>query len=761
MADDEVAGSGSGNVAAVGRELDLPAVEGFGALREIGVGGFSRVFEALEFEFRRWVAIKVLNDRLEGDDGVADFERECRLLGVLSRHPNVVTVFASAFAADGHPAIVMELFRAGSYMDVVRGSGPLGVRELLAAGVAVSGALGTAHVQGVVHGDVKPHNVFRSEFGSAVLGDFGIASLMHLGSAAVRTRLSLYYAAPELVEIGASASSPFADQYSLAATMYALGTGSRPFDGGVDDTTERLLERMVYEPAPRLESGFPESLADVLAKAMAREPQDRFGDMADFAAALGGVEREQGLDPTSLLMSSGESRYVGRTPGSHSLTPVTPRDSDTSPKPAAAAAPMAAPEDSDDDPTEQSQTVMRPITPSRLPASEPDHSPAEAKRIPRWAKTAAAAMAAIAVAIAVLVAILSASDNAVDDGSITGGCADDGLTLVVANESKPLDVGAAVSLVAADQGDAMLFVTEDSLTPAAIAVVTDFPPARVFLVGGVAALTEDIRDVLESLAPDDACIERIGGGNHVVTAGQVVHRVLGDSTGGTLVVAYDESLADVGVAASLVASGGADALLFASEHDDLGDVTAVAIGQRYPERVLLVGSTAALSSEIETQLKQVTPNVDVDRFDGNTRFHTAALAAECAFTKGATTAVIANGWKPEDVGVAAAYAAVRGGTAVLYAGPDALAVDTDDNDTEEKLREFEPIQVVLIGGTDHLSQDVYAEVRDVVPDAEVHRVRGATTLEIAAKATRLALDDKKMSLTSGNGAESESEPCDP
>ena len=322
---------------------DVPIVEGYGALREIGRGGFSRVYEALQFEFQRWVAIKVLTERLESAEEIADFERECRLTGVLSRHPNIVTVLASALTEEQRPCIVMELFPHGSYLNILKRTGPLGLEDLLSLAVRISGALATAHRQGMVHGDVKPQNIFRSEFGSAALGDFGIATLLHQRTEAAKTRLSLYYAAPELVDSGVSATSPFADQYSLAATIYTLATGLRPFESEAGDTTGQLLARMLSEPSPRLGEEFPASLDDALSQAMAREPQDRHRDVVAFAAAIAKVEQELGLRPTEIPLVRDSGRYVGETPGSDRPRPTTgSRSQDTPTTPPSAAHPHHA-----------------------------------------------------------------------------------------------------------------------------------------------------------------------------------------------------------------------------------------------------------------------------------------------------------------------------------------------------------------------------------------------------------------------------------
>ena len=387
---------------------DPPTIEGYGALREIGRGGFSRVYEALQFEFERWVAVKVLKEALDGAEETAEFERECRLTGVLSRHPNIVTVFNSAFTSEHRPCIVMELFPHGSYLNILQSTGPLGLEELLSLSIRVSGALATAHRQGMVHGDVKPQNIFRSEFGSAALGDFGIATFMSHSLSANKTRLSLYYAAPELIERGISATSPFADQYSLGATIYTLATGRRPFESEAGETTRQLLARTLSEPAPRLGGDFPSALADALQQAMAREPHQRHRDVVAFAAAIAKVEQDLGFTPTEIPFTRDRGRYVGQTPDSDQPPSRPSTSSQDAPAVAASAHSGERPADSEPEPALEEQSA-RPsdrtvVRPSGIDTNSPPSmtaAPTRSRKSPLWAKVAAvAALVAAAAGIA-------------------------------------------------------------------------------------------------------------------------------------------------------------------------------------------------------------------------------------------------------------------------------------------------------------------------------------------------------------------------
>ena len=279
---------------------DVPVVEGFVDLVEVGRGGFSRVFGAYQVAFDRRVALKVLNARLADDASVAAFERECQAMGGLSRHPFIVTVLASAFTSDYRPCIVMDLFERGNYMQLVRRDGPLPLEELLSLSVRVAGALATAHQAGVVHGDVKPQNIFKSAFGYPALGDFGIATLRNRLVERAGVGLSPHFVAPELIEMGAGAVGAAADQYSLGATMFTLATGRRPFESDSPRAPQQVLAEALEAPAPVLPETFPRDLRAALRRAMAREPQDRFPDLGAFAVALANIEHRLGHRPTAI-----------------------------------------------------------------------------------------------------------------------------------------------------------------------------------------------------------------------------------------------------------------------------------------------------------------------------------------------------------------------------------------------------------------------------------------------------------------------------
>jgi len=280
----------TGRTASTGSEPDTdpPAdaaesVPGYRDLAEIGHGGFSVVYRAVQESFERSVAVKVLTVGTD-EDARRRFRREVRLASRLSGHPHVVTVLDTGSTASGRPYLAMDLYDGGSMRDRLRRSGPLSPAQTAAVGAKIGEALAAAHTLGVLHRDVKPNNILISRFGEPALADFGVSCLLDSSSSAsVLDVFSPQHAAPELMTRGVLTAS--SDIYALGSTLYQLVTGRPPF-GGEGRDVRSIMWRAVSEPPPRPDCPELPELADAIVRAMAKEPEERFEDAAQFARTL-------------------------------------------------------------------------------------------------------------------------------------------------------------------------------------------------------------------------------------------------------------------------------------------------------------------------------------------------------------------------------------------------------------------------------------------------------------------------------------------
>jgi serine/threonine-protein kinase PknK len=264
---------------------DAPeSVPGYRDLARIGHGGFSVVYRAVQESFERAVALKVLTMGTTDEEARRRFLREVRLASRLSGHPHVVTVLDTGMTVSGRPYLAMDLYDGGSMKERLKRSGPLSPAQTAMVGAKIAEALAAAHALGVLHRDVTPNNILVSRFGEPALADFGVSCLLDASSSAsVLDVFSPQHAAPELMTRGTPTVA--SDVYGLGSTMHQLLTGQPPF-GGEGRDVRSIMWRAVSEPPPRPNCpGVPE-LADAILRAMAKEPEERFADAAEFARVL-------------------------------------------------------------------------------------------------------------------------------------------------------------------------------------------------------------------------------------------------------------------------------------------------------------------------------------------------------------------------------------------------------------------------------------------------------------------------------------------
>ncbi|MFC9996669.1 serine/threonine-protein kinase [Nocardia sp. NPDC127526] len=256
--------------------------------RELGRGGMGSVFLARHPRLPRLTALKVLNRELFSDhESRARFDREAELIARLD-HPNIVSIYDRG--AVGEQLWISMQYVEGHDAAAVPSTDMSAERAVRIIG-EVAEALDYAHAKGVMHRDIKPANIMLEASANGrpervLLTDFGIARLRDDAGHLTRTgtfTATLAYASPE--QLSGEQLDPRADQYSLACSLFRLLTGAGPFES---EHPGVVMQRHLYDSPPSLSAvrpDLPPALDRVLARAMAKRPQDRFGTCAEFAAA--------------------------------------------------------------------------------------------------------------------------------------------------------------------------------------------------------------------------------------------------------------------------------------------------------------------------------------------------------------------------------------------------------------------------------------------------------------------------------------------
>ena len=238
-------------------------------LEKVGDGGMALVYRAKDTLLNRIVAVKVLRDQFSTDmEFVERFRREAQSAASLS-HPNVVNIYDVGQTDTAH-FIVMEYVQGENLSAVIREKGALSEHFVVSVSLQIARALSHAHQHGIVHRDIKPHNILITQEGQVKVTDFGIAQAM---SAANLTQTgvvlgSVHYFSPEQARgVNVTSSS---DLYSLGVVMYEMLTGRQPFRG---DTPIAIALKQIQENPVPLRQHLPElnrSLEQLVMRLMAR-----------------------------------------------------------------------------------------------------------------------------------------------------------------------------------------------------------------------------------------------------------------------------------------------------------------------------------------------------------------------------------------------------------------------------------------------------------------------------------------------------------
>jgi len=255
---------------------------------KIGQGGMAVVYQGRHVESGETVAVKVLSSQAPDEANFERrFRREARVLMDL-KHPHIVPV-TDFGEVDDVAYLVMPYLRVGSLAQRMAEK-PIAAVEGGRIFGEIASALAYAHEKGVVHRDVKPSNVLLTEEGQALLSDFGLAQI-HDASVSLTGSMMLgtpAYVSPEMVR--GEPVDAHADQYALGIILFELTTGRLPFNA---ETPMAILVKQANEPLPRpreIRPNIPEAVERVILRATAKNPQDRFGSVAEmdhfFQAAL-------------------------------------------------------------------------------------------------------------------------------------------------------------------------------------------------------------------------------------------------------------------------------------------------------------------------------------------------------------------------------------------------------------------------------------------------------------------------------------------
>ena len=264
-------------------------------LRKLGTGGMANVYLAEDQELGRRVAIKILDERHAGDEQFIErFRREAKNAAGLS-HPNIVSIYDRG-EAEGTYYISMEYLEGRSLKELILARGPAPIPVAVDYARQVLAALRVAHRQGLVHRDIKPHNVLVDGEGRLKVTDFGIA---RAGPSQMTEEGSIIgtaqYLSPEQAQ-GAPVT-PASDLYSVGIVLYELLTGSVPFTG--ETPVELAMKHLskVPEAPSHLRPEIPRDLDFVVMRALAKSPEERYSSADEMDADLARVARGVSVSP--------------------------------------------------------------------------------------------------------------------------------------------------------------------------------------------------------------------------------------------------------------------------------------------------------------------------------------------------------------------------------------------------------------------------------------------------------------------------------
>lgn len=275
-------------------------------IEQLGEGGMATVYKAYDTRLEREVAFKVIRRGAfppeQLDQILARFEREAKALAKLS-HPYIVKVYDYG-EYEGSPYLVMEYLPGGTLKTHLGPDQQVAWAEAMQWLLPVARGLSFAHARGIIHRDVKPANILFSETGELMLTDFGIAKLLEIEAGNTLTASGVGIGTPEYMApeqgLGQGVDAR-ADIYSLGIVLYEMITGRKPYTA---DTPMAVVLKQISDPLPRPTQyvpDLPDAVEKVLLKALAKQPEDRYLSMDDFARAMENMSK--GIVPSIIPLN--------------------------------------------------------------------------------------------------------------------------------------------------------------------------------------------------------------------------------------------------------------------------------------------------------------------------------------------------------------------------------------------------------------------------------------------------------------------------
>lgn len=291
-------------------------------VRPLGSGGMADVFLAHDSILDRDVALKVMSTRYASDEEFVErFRREAQSAAALS-HPNIVSIFDRGASEDGTYYIAMEYLPGGTLKDRIMRKGALPARTAAAVALQIAEALQAAHERGVIHRDIKPHNILITESGDVKVTDFGIA---RAASSSTMTRTgsilgTAHYISPE--QAMGEHVGPSSDLYSLGVVLYEMLTGELPYDA---DTPLGIAMKHVnghLRQPKEVNPSVPAGINAITCRLLAKDPEDRYAsdaelieDLERIAAGLGPASATTEMMTRAMPVATAPTRVGPPPPG--------------------------------------------------------------------------------------------------------------------------------------------------------------------------------------------------------------------------------------------------------------------------------------------------------------------------------------------------------------------------------------------------------------------------------------------------------------